>query len=164
MSPTPDYFALLDVPRSLSPNAAGLRRKFYAQSALHHPDRMANAGAEAQSDALQKTALLNEALRVLSHPMLRLAHVLTLEGHPLPENYTLPPAFMMEMMELNELAEDSPEAAAAQLAELESEWQQNLEALTTRYESGERGEGLFKAFQEAYFRKKYLERAKVNPS
>lgn len=163
MTPATDYFALLNLPRSLAPDGAALRRNFYAQSALHHPDRMATADAEAQSEALQKTALLNEALRTLSQPMLRLAHLLQLEGHALPENYALPPAFMMEMMELNELAEDDPEAAAAQRAALEAEWERNLDHLTRRYEGGEREEALFKAFQEAYFRKKYLERAVGKP-
>lgn len=164
MSPAPDYFQLLGLERSFHPDKANLRRRFYAQSQTHHPDRAATQDALAQEDALQKTAQLNEALRVLSHPMLRLSHLLSLEGHPLPENYALPPGFMMEMMELNELAEDNPEAAQAQLAQLEADWQQHLNALVSRYENGERSEALFGALQEAYFRKKYLERAAVRKS
>ncbi len=159
MSPATDYFQLLGLERGFNPDKADLRRRFYAQSAAVHPDRFATHDAAAQAAALQQTALLNEALRVLSHPILRLGHLLALEGHPLPENYALPPDFMMEMMDLNELAEDNPEAAQAQLKDLEADWQQNLNALVARYESGERSEALFGALQEVYFRKKYLERA-----
>lgn len=161
MTTANDYFLLLGLERKYTLNPAAVRRNFYTQSAATHPDRVATQDSAAQAEALQKTALLNEALRVLSHPMLRLGHLLALEGYPLPENYALPPAFMMEMMELNELAEEDPKAAGAQLQTFQETWQQALDALTARYESGERTEALFSALQEVYFRKKYLERVSI---
>ncbi len=162
MTAATDYFALLKQERKYHTDPALLRRSFYAQSAAHHPDRAVTGDAAAQAEALDKTALLNEALRVLSHPMRRLEHLLFLEGHSLPENHALSPGFMMEMMELNELAEENAEAAQKQLSALQEDWQKSTDTLTKSYDSGERNEALFKALQEAYFRQKYLERVKVS--
>ncbi|RYD51394.1 MAG: hypothetical protein EOP52_10390 [Sphingobacteriales bacterium] len=158
MTTATDYFSLLQQDRTLTPDLAPLRRRFYALSQQWHPDRFPTGDADAQQTALEQTSQLNEALRVLSQPMTRLAHLLALEGHPLPEHAALSPQFMMEMMELNELAEEQPEAARQELNTLLEDWQATLSSLAQQYERGERTDALYAALQETYFRKKYLDR------
>ncbi len=150
-----DYFSLFGLPRTLAGDAAALRKKYYALSREHHPDR---AGAAGQAAALQQTAAINEGFRVLGGESSRLRHVLELEGRLGDEGATLPAGFMMEMMDLNEALEDDPAAAQPLLAAALESWQREYEALAADYDAGGKSEATLEGLSNLYLQRKYLDR------
>ena len=151
-----DFFRLYDLPPTLQPDKAAVKKRYLELSRQHHPDRAANGSAEAQIEALQTTAAINEGFRTLSNPDRTLAYVL--KGHGIledEEKYTLPPSFLMEMMELNEAVDAGADATQAVQPFLE-DWEAAYTPLVKRYEAGDRSEALLMALKDAYFRKKYL--------
>jgi molecular chaperone HscB len=151
-----DLFRLYDLPPTLAPDSAAVKKRYLELSRAHHPDRVAGASAEAQIQALQTTAAVNEGFRIFSNPDRTLAYAL--KSHGIledEEKYTLPPAFLMEMMELNEAVDEGAEPTQAVEPYLD-EWQAAFAPLSVRYEKGERDEALLLALKDAYFRKKYL--------
>lgn len=75
-----DYFELLGLPRGYDLDAAALRQRYLALSREIHPDRFSDGDAAAA--AIRASARVNEALRVLSDPILRAEYLLELSGGP----------------------------------------------------------------------------------
>jgi len=67
----PNYFQLFEEPPRPWLDAEALKEKFHRLSARHHPDQ--------PGGSTEHFAQLNEAMRVLSDPALRLRHLLALE-------------------------------------------------------------------------------------
>lgn len=161
-----NYFLLYGLPVTFAPDLAAVKAKYYELSRLHHPDRYAQAGGQALADALRLAADNNEAWATLKSPDATMAYVLKLHGLLADdEKYALPPAFLMEMMDLNELVSDceadptNTEAATAAKAALEeqlNEWEATTQPLTRRYDAGELTDALLVQIKDMYFRRKYL--------
>lgn len=103
-----DYYGL---PVRYGLDERELRQRYLDRSRDDHPDYHRTADAAAQARSLDETARNNAAYRALRDPRLRLLHILELHGlvGPAGENLSglqLPPNFLMEMMELNEEAEN----------------------------------------------------------
>ena len=165
MSALPDYFALYNISPTLSPDAAAVRKRYYELSRQYHPDRIPAGDAKAQIEALRMSAQVNEGFRILGDEDARLGYVLLREGVLVAdEQYKLPPAFLMEMMELNEAVgegagADQGEAAGAIRGAME-DWEAGIRPLRARYNAGDRDAGLLRELKDYYFRKKYLQRIK----
>lgn len=158
-----DYFSLYDLPRSFHPNLAAVKKKYYELSRLHHPDRAPQDDATAMTDALRMSALNNEAYKTLNHADSLMAYILKLHGVlEDEEKYSLPPAFLMEMMDLNEVvdsAEESPSSLQSAMNSLHGNlhiWNEEVEPLLQRYNSGDNSETILLQIKDYYFRKKYL--------
>ncbi len=161
-----NYFDLYELPPSFHPDAAAVKNKFYELSRRYHPDRFTNAGAEGMAEALRMAALNNDAYKTLRNADATMAYILKLHGLlEDEEKYSLPPAFLMEMMELNEAVsdyEDMPDnanarnAATNSLNDLLVAWDTATTPLTRRYDAGERDNGLLQQIKDMYFRRKYL--------
>ena len=104
-----DSFERLGLPRRFAIDPGELERNYLARSREVHPDF--DTGDE---DA---AAALNEAYSTLREPFRRAEHLLNLMGGPsASEDKSLPPAFLMEMLDLREEIESargSPERVAA---------------------------------------------------
>jgi molecular chaperone HscB len=163
-----NYFQLYDIPVSFHPDQAVVKQKFYELSRTYHPDRFANAPADELAETLRMAALNNDAYKPLKSPDATMAYILrtaNLLEHD--EKYALPPAFLMEMMELNEAVsdyEDMPGNDDARLAVLDNlaehmqAWETAATTLTRRYDAGETDTSLLLQIKDMYFRKKYLTR------
>ena len=108
-----NYYAYYSLPEHYALDLANLRQLYLDRARSEHPDYHRQAHATDQAQHLDETARNNEAYRTLRDPRLRLLHLLTLAGlmNPAGENLTdrrPDPAFMMEIMELNEEAESLP--------------------------------------------------------
>ncbi len=102
----PDPFNILGLPRRFDLNADELQAKFIQASSHHHPDR--HTDSVAQAEAAEKSAEINQAYAVLSDPESRADALLTLLGGPAKEDdKSLPPALLMEMMEVREELEQA---------------------------------------------------------
>ncbi|MES2479334.1 MAG: DnaJ domain-containing protein [Bacteroidota bacterium] len=165
-----NYFSLFELPLSLRPDAAEVKKMFYKLSKQYHPDRVAQTDEAAKAEVLQKAAMVNDAYKTLSDPDKTIAYVLRLyKMLEEEEKYELPPAFLMEMMDLNEAVsdyEDAPEneplkiQAEQALAEQLEAWENQMLQLIPLFEQAEEKEAVLLKIKDFYFRKKYLLRIK----
>lgn len=161
-----NYFELYGLPESLSPDAAAVKTKFYELSRKYHPDRFAQAPENEQDEALRMAALNNHAYKTLSSADATMAYVL--KQHNIleeEEKYSLPPDFLMEMMELNEAVSeyemepdnrDMKSEALTMMDEQMQNWNYDTAPLLQRFNEGERSPALLGDIKDMYFRRKYL--------
>jgi molecular chaperone HscB len=163
-----DYFKLYKLSVSFHPDPAAVKSAFYELSRLYHPDRFAGATPAEQEHALRIAAMNNDAYKTLRSSDATMAYILKLEGLlEDEEKYTLPPAFLMEMMDINEAVsdyeagnEDAREMAANMLNEHMELWDDATKLLVQRFEKGDHSKELLLQVKDQYFRKKYLLRIK----
>lgn len=109
----PDYFEIMGVPRRLHLDLESLRQRFYDLSRRMHPDNFAGRSPQEVERSTRNAAILNQAYRTLRDPLTRAAYLVERAGAPKPIQ---DPAFLMEMMEIQEtLEEGSPADLAAAL-------------------------------------------------
>ncbi len=96
----PDPFRQFEIERSFDIDADRLRQSYLRLSGENHPDRFTDPLE--QADAAERSAAINEAYRVLSDPESRAKALL---GDLPPHPRELPPAVLMELMEVREQVE-----------------------------------------------------------
>ncbi len=161
-----DYFEIFGIPVQLRVEKAGLHQQFIALSRQYHPDYHAQAGDEAQAEALEKSALLNKAYKTFQDSDETIRYVLLQKGlMEEEEKYTLPPAFLMEVMEINEQLMDGDPTDPAVRASVESaintiqnEIYEPVETIITGYQEGITTPEDLLQVKEYYYKKKYLDR------
>ena len=169
-----NYFEFYQLPLSCHPDQDLVKKNYYANSKKYHPDRFMQADAKTKIEALQQSALNNEAYTTLQDPMLTIAHLLRIKGLLLPdEKYQLPTSFLMEVMDLNEQLSDWENQGKD--AELGQSLQQSVHEFIKQLQdaiaptmqlidSGKEEESLFLKLKEFYFKHKYLLRIKERMS
>ncbi len=164
-----NYFELYQLPVSFFPDPAAVKAKYYEYSRTYHPDRYAQAEKSKQLEALTIAAQNNKAWKTLSNPDATIAYVLELNGvmqHD--EKYTLPPSFLMEMMDFNEEVSDYEMGGDGAmrtrleqtLATLLADWNAEAEPLMRSYDPAAPDQPTLLKIKDMYFRKKYLLRIK----
>jgi molecular chaperone HscB len=160
------YFKLFEIPVSLKVNTAGLPKKYFELSRKFHPDYFINESQEAQAEALEKSAMLNKALKTFQQPDETIKYVLKEKGLLLEEEkYELPPDFLMEVMEINEQLMDADDKEVSnslkqKIELLESEIYQPVKKTMENYQEGVTTEEELLQVKEYYYKKKYIERIK----
>ncbi len=153
----PDFFSFYGLPQTFHPDPAIVRRQYYAMSRQYHPDRFAGADDGAYAEALEMSALNNEAYRTLSQADATMGYILRLHGVvEAEEAYKLPPEFLMDMMELNEAVDEGGEGGAKGWKAAMADWEAASAPLMARFDAGERSPGLLADLKDFYYRKKYL--------
>lgn len=153
-----NYFELFDLPVSLQVDRQILSKKYFELQKQFHPDFFTQEDEADQKEALEKSSLVNKALKVLQQPDLTIQYLLQLKGL-LTENekYALPPDFLMEMMELNEkLTEVDPETFKQEVAALEMEQYAAVKDIIENYGDASITTDQLLKIKEYYFKKKYL--------
>lgn len=93
----PDYFALLELPRSPWLESEQVKEHFVRLSAPIHPDHVHQADTSFRKAANEQYAELNAAQRCLSDVSARLRHLLELEGKELPADVGSPPMAISDL-------------------------------------------------------------------
>jgi molecular chaperone HscB len=151
-----NYFELFELPISIQINKATLAQKYIDLQKKYHPDFFAKGTEYEQEQALEISSQLNKALKVLKNQDQTIKYVLQLKQLlEEEEKYQLPPAFLMEMMELNEeLSDDS----AKQIAELETQLYSEVQPIIENYNDATTTTAELLKLKEYYYKKKYLQR------
>ena len=151
-----NYFELFELPVSLKIDQGKLAQKYFELQKKYHPDFFTQATEHEQDEALEISSRLNKALKVFKNREETIKYVLQLKGLlEEEEKYQLPPAFLMEMMELNEeLSEGSP----AQIAAIEQELYSSIQPIIENYNDAATSTADLLKLKEYYYKKKYLQR------
>lgn len=162
-----NYFELFDLPVSLSPDKDAVRKKYVELSKQYHPDYFAQAGNEEQALALTVSAEINKALKTFSSKEATIKYILGLKGLlEEEEKYNLPPEFLMEMMEMNEMVaelsfdadKNEKENIHHQLTNIENEIYEPVANVIENYKEDVTTQEELLQVKEYYFKKKYLAR------
>ena len=151
-----NYFELFELPVSLQTDKVQLAQKYIELQKKYHPDFFARGTEHEQEQALEISSQLNKALKVLKDQDQTIKYVLQLKGLlEEEEKYPLPPAFLMEMMELNEeLTNDS----AGQVQQLQEDLYTTVAPIIENYDDTTVSHAQLLALKEYYYKKKYLQR------
>ncbi len=160
------YFELFEIPVQLKVNTEGLTKKYFELSRKFHPDYFVNAGDEAMAEALEKSAMLNKALKTFQNADETLKYVL-IEKNLLQEEekYELTTDFLMAVMDINEALMDADEADAKdelvkKVKNLEAEIFAPVQFIIENYQEGKTSELELLQVKDYYFKKKYIQRIK----
>ena len=158
-----NYFELFDLPVSLSPDKSRIPLKYFELQKKYHPDFFTKASDEEQNEVLEKSSMINKAFKILQDQDATIKYVLELKGMLAnEEKYELPPAFLMEMMELNEELEDqsdsSGQEAEVKIRQFENSLYEEVKSIIEYYNEENTTEAQLLQVKDYYFKKKYLQR------
>ena len=158
------YFQLFEIPVQLKVDRTALSKKFFELSRTYHPDFFTNESDEKQAEVLEKSAILNKAWKTFQSSDATIKYVL-MEKKLLEEEekYELPPAFLMEVMDINELLMDTDDAEATKniqqtIDNLQAEIYEPVVKTVEEYKEGETTEAELLQVKDYYYKKKYLDR------
>lgn len=105
------------------------------------------------------SAAVNEAYAIFKDPDRTLEYYLQVSGLlQEDEKYELPPGFLMEMMELNEKAEEDRSGFELEVREMEERLSDEVSPILSRTATDNIYEAELLKLKEYYFKKKYLSR------
>jgi molecular chaperone HscB len=162
-----NYFELFEIPVQLKPSPEGLKKKFYELSKRYHPDYHSQASENEKMEVLEKSSMLNKAWKTLQEPDDTIKYVLQLKGIlEEEEKYSLPPGFLMEMLEISEQAMEAKMEGDAELvarsreqvAEIQKQIYEPVKEIIEHYQDSSVSEKELLQVKEYYYKKKYLNR------
>ena len=162
-----DYFELFNIPTSLSVDVATIKKRYFELSRKYHPDFYSQTSEEEQAEALEKSAMLNKALKALSNADETIKYVLLSKGLlEEDEKYQLSPDFLMEMMDFNEQLMDAKQEGDKDLLQslkikiknFERDVYQTVKSIVEHYQEGVTTKEELLQVKKYYFQKKYLDR------
>ena len=156
-----NYFELFDIPVAFTVNKAELTRTYVKLQKQYHPDFFGKESDEAQEKAIEMSSLINQAWKTFQTEDATVKYVLQLHGMlEEEEKFTLPPAFLMEVMELNEMRMDGADAASIKqrVDDLQSEIKTPVSGILTSADTASLSENALQQVKTWYYQKKYLDR------
>jgi molecular chaperone HscB len=155
-----NYFELFDMPMAPTVNKALLAEKYFALQKNSHPDFFSQATEAEQEEALDLSADINKAFTIFRDDQKTIEYFLQVMGHiAADEKYELDPAFLMEMMEMNETLMEVDEAEARmRVADYEATLYDEISPILKDYQAGEQDAGKMELLKGYYYKKKYLRR------
>ncbi len=106
------YFQLFDLEPALHLDPKDLEQRYFRLSRQWHPDLFARKPAAEQQQALDQTALLNDAYRTLRDPIKRAEYFVG----PDPAPNAPPPELLQEVFEMNMAIEEGERSELEQLS------------------------------------------------
>lgn len=154
-----NYFELFDIPVSFKVDRNALSRKYFELQRKYHPDFYAQESAVDKEDALEMSSKVNKAFNTLKNEDETVKYILQLNDLlEEEEKYQLSPAFLMEMMELNEALLEGDEDIAKRLDQINNDIYEVVKpVLEADSPALPDREGLLQV-KNYYYQKKYLNR------
>ncbi|HWR51295.1 MAG TPA: Fe-S protein assembly co-chaperone HscB [Bryobacteraceae bacterium] len=156
----PEYFAFFGVERRLNLDQADLQQRFYRLSRELHPDRFMRGTAAEREQALEKSAILNDAYRVLRDPLLRAEYVVSGAGLETGDEKRVPSELLEKVFEVNEVLESgdraSIESARDHLIDARDRSRADMERLFARHDAGD--ESALPELRSVLNRRRYIDK------
>jgi len=106
--PAPGPFETLGIPVAYALDPKALKKRLLHFSRLVHPDFFGTADAQVQATAERNSAQLNDAYEILSDDFRRADWIVKVLGGPSEsDERQMPQAFLMEVLEWNEVLEEA---------------------------------------------------------
>lgn len=155
-----NYFELFDMPMAPTVNKALLAERYFALQKKSHPDFFSQATEAEKEQALDQSADINKAFTIFRDDQKTIEYFLQVTGHiAADEKYALDPAFLMEMMEMNEtLMEVDEGEARKRVVDYEATLYDEISPILQDYQAGEQDAGKMELLKGYYYKKKYLRR------
>jgi molecular chaperone HscB len=166
-----DYFQYFGLNRNFFIDTEELKKLYYAKSKESHPDFHTLNELSHQEKMMDLSSYNNLAYKTLKDLRSRVYYILELEGMVKNEGEnTLPQAFLMDMMDVNEkimeLEIDYDHQVYESIDEEVSAMQKGafseIEPLMRAYDSGDKRAENLVEIRDFYFKQKYLWRIKEN--
>lgn len=164
-------FELYSIPVSFTPDLAVVKKTFYTLSKKYHPDFAGDSSEEEKQVLLEKSAMINKALKIFQDQELLIKYILQEKGLlEEEEKYNLDPGFLMEVMELNEQVMELEEkdtdkerntlkeSINSALQNLQEEIYEPVKSLMANYSESTATEKELLQIKDYYFKQKYLKR------
>lgn len=154
-----NYFELFDFPVSPVVDKTLLSQKYFELQKKNHPDFFTQATEDEKEESLQLSSAINRAFAVFKNKEKTIEYFLQQKGFmATDEKYQLSPAFLMQMMELNEtLTEKDGVTIAAEMAGIEKELFEEIKPILDQPASYTDAASMEK-LKAYYYKKKYLNR------
>ena len=154
-----NYFELFNLPVAARIDKTLLSLKYFELQKQNHPDFFTQASEAEQDSSLQQSADINKAFGIFKNDDKTIEYFLQLHNAIVPdEKYILPPAFLMEMMELNEtLNEKDGVTIAQEMADIERPLLEDIEPILSQ-PAGHYDATALEKLKAYYYKKKYLRR------
>jgi molecular chaperone HscB len=156
-----DYYELFGIPIGFNIDQKDLNRNYIRLQKQFHPDFYGQASEEDRAIALEKSSMVNKAYRTFKSKDLTIQYFLLEKGLiEEGEQYKLPPDFLMEVMDLNELKMDGApkEEISEKAMALQNEIYAGVKELIENYEEKKAGESDWLSIKDYYYKKKYIDR------
>lgn len=155
-----NYYELFGLPPGPFVNKTDLAKKYFELQKENHPDYFTQASSQEKEEALEKSAAINKAFVIFQDEEKTLEYFLKVNGViEEDEKYELSPAFLMEMMELNEaISEDETGEAAKRVEALQQDMKEEIRPVLENYHSGSMENIYLLKLKDYYYRKKYVKR------
>jgi len=155
-----NYFELFGLPQAPSVDRTLLAKKYFELQKENHPDFFTRATETEKEEALEQSASINKAFNIFQNPEKTIEYFLQTVGMvETDEKYALPPDFLMEMMEINEvLTEESAEAVTSRVEAYENELWEEIKPVIEGYSKSKTRQEELEKLKAYNYKKKYLKR------
>ena len=154
-----NYFELFDLAPAPVVDKKLLTEKYFALQKRSHPDFFTQGTETEQADALEQSADVNKAFTTFQNEDKTLEYFLQIKGViETDEKYQLAPAFLMEMMDINERLDETDSVTVTQeLAPIEKALAEEVKPILDNPALHE-DEASLEALKAYYYKKKYIQR------
>ncbi|MFT3981490.1 MAG: Fe-S protein assembly co-chaperone HscB [Ferruginibacter sp.] len=154
-----NYFELFGFEPAPVVDKSVLSARYFELQKQHHPDFFSQATEAEKENALQLSAAINKAFITFQNEEKTVEYFLQYKGIIAEgEKYQLPPAFLMEMMELNEtLDEKDGVEISAEMAAIDQAISGEVKPVLDN-PSLHNDPASLEKLKEWYYKKKYLQR------
>lgn len=156
-----NYFELFNLPLSFKPDQQLVSQRYFELQKKYHPDFFANASDDKKEEVLEMSAMANKAYKIFRNEEATIKYVLQQKGLlQEEEKYNLPPQFLMEVMELNEMKMDGADEKELKdrTAALHQEISNTIRPIIENYRDGITPDAELLRVKDYYFKLKYLDR------
>lgn len=151
-----NYFELFELPVSIRIDKALLNQRYFALQKKYHPDFFTQETEFEQAEALELSSQVNKAYKAFKNEDETIKYVLQFKGLlEEDEKYQLPPAFLMEVMELNENFSDE---SVEQVQQFGQNLHTEVKNIIENYNDATVTKEELLQLKDYYFKKKYLQR------
>ncbi len=153
-----NYYELFGLEEAPAVDRSTVAKMYIELQKKHHPDFFTNENEADKESALEQSAAINKGYKILTNKDNTIEYFLKLKGTIVAnEKFNLPPAFLMEMMELNEGFDDN-EHIEKQIQQFEDDLEEQISPLINLQNNDELNDEQLQQLKLYYYKKKYLKR------